>query len=364
MATTLNQTQSNTAMIDTTKGLARQAIEYGLMNLIGGNEVFINTLDKPLKTNQDLNDFLKSVSENLPDLKDLPMEAMQTIIKMALFDRYKDEARQRIELNKIDYIRERDNFIATASKTSSRHTQIAYKNAMIKLELFCNTIGIRPLELTPAQADDFINNLRQLYSPATVRQIVAGCSTFYSYIERRYNCTGKLTFLNSFRGTRQRPAQRPSNARTFQVPTEAEVNTIIDNLPKPMATIAYISAHKGLRAGAYENLKIWGTRFSTISKGKEYKGEFTQDILDKINELPKDAIKKDANFIHSNFIYHTKKLYKQGKISAVFSIHDLRHFFAINEYKRDKDIYKLQKELNHASISITERYLKGLNLID
>ena len=47
---------------------------------------------------------------------------------------------------------------------------------------------------------------------------------------------------------------------------------------------------------------------------------------------------------------------------AAYSAHDFRHYFAVSEYLKDKDIYKLSKLLDHSNISVTEGYLKGLKI--
>jgi integrase/recombinase XerD len=56
------------------------------------------------------------------------------------------------------------------------------------------------------------------------------------------------------------------------------------------------------------------------------------------------------------------RLQKEGKINAAYSAHDFRHYFAVSEYQKDKDIYKLSKLLDHTNISITETYLKSLKI--
>jgi len=40
----------------------------------------------------------------------------------------------------------------------------------------------------------------------------------------------------------------------------------------------------------------------------------------------------------------------------------LRHFYALTEYTKTKDIYNVSKLLGHASIAITEVYLRGLKV--
>jgi integrase len=57
-------------------------------------------------------------------------------------------------------------------------------------------------------------------------------------------------------------------------------------------------------------------------------------------------------------------LHKTGKVQAVYSCHDLRHFYAVTEYRKDKDIHRVSKLLGHASILVTENYLKGLGEVE
>ena len=57
-------------------------------------------------------------------------------------------------------------------------------------------------------------------------------------------------------------------------------------------------------------------------------------------------------------------LHKAGKVQAAYSAHDLRHFYAVTEYKADKDIHRVSKLLGHASIQVTENYLRSLGEID
>jgi integrase len=50
----------------------------------------------------------------------------------------------------------------------------------------------------------------------------------------------------------------------------------------------------------------------------------------------------------------TAKLAEAGAISAAYSAHDLRHLYAVIEYRKDRDIYRKSKLLGHASIQVTE----------
>ena len=62
--------------------------------------------------------------------------------------------------------------------------------------------------------------------------------------------------------------------------------------------------------------------------------------------------------------YEIGKAYKAGKIRFPFSPHKLRHFYAVNEYRKTGDIRRVSKLLGHSGIAITERYLRGIGEID
>jgi site-specific recombinase XerD len=52
----------------------------------------------------------------------------------------------------------------------------------------------------------------------------------------------------------------------------------------------------------------------------------------------------------------------RGKLKAKYSVHDLRHAFAVTLYGQTHDIYQVKQALGHASVSVTEGYLRSLGL--
>lgn len=44
--------------------------------------------------------------------------------------------------------------------------------------------------------------------------------------------------------------------------------------------------------------------------------------------------------------------------------HDLRHAFAVPFYQETGDVYAVRKALGHASVGVTERYLRSMDLLD
>ena len=134
-----------------------------------------------------------------------------------------------------------------------------------------------------------------------------------------------------------------------------------------LSLIVSIMTYRGLRIGAFKSLSIRGENFKAVSKGKEYKGTFGPEIIARITELklplPSPFADIDTVSLKSKVKYEVEKMYLAGKIKAPYSAHDFRHYFAATEYQKDHDIYRVSKLLNHASIAVTETYLKSINVI-
>jgi integrase len=211
--------------------------------------------------------------------------------------------------------------------------------------------------MTYAQADDFIYQLTG--APKSIRLKIAAISSFYSFLERRHTAV-----KNPIRGTKARPKDK--TIKELEIPTDDEMPIILDSLPEYEKIAVFIMSSRGLRIGALSKLKIWGNAFSSVSKGKDINGTFTDDIMNMIktsnlnNKVPFGDC--TTNALKIRIIRATKKLYKDGKINAPYSAHDFRHYYAISNYKQDKDIYKLSKLLDHANIGTTENYLKSLKI--
>lgn len=266
-------------------------------------------------------------------------------------------------------------------------TKDAYRRAIERLEKYASELdngkGKSIAALSCKEADDFINSLKKddcgAYSKtgeratASIRRDIAAVSSFYTFLERRHE-----NLRNPFRGTRERPQKKA--AKVGKYPTKAEVDIILKELPPKLKAAVFIMANRGLRIGALPNLKIKDNVFITESKGKEIKGIFDESIL---KEIQKAGLSKSRPFeylkeplengkarktspeqcLKMQIQNYCTRLYKAGKIQAVYSAHDFRHFYAVHEYEKDKDIYRVSKLLNHSSIQITETYLKGLNVI-
>jgi len=262
----------------------------------------------------------------------------------------------------IDYSAEREMFLNNAGRTDSKHTRRGYRSALARLEAYAERAHISPLELTPARADDFIYSIKGNGAAASVRRDIAACSSFFTWLERRHE-----GIKNPFRGTKARPAQKTE--KDLVIATAAEVKKIITNLPAYEAAAVSVMAFRGLRIGALPGMEINGNRFKTRSKGKDISGELPGNVLAAIKAAnPEDKKRPFAGItgeaLAKRIEYHIGKLHKAGKIKAEYNCHSFRHFFAVTEWGKDKDIKRIQKLLSHSGIQVTDRYLRSLGIRD
>ncbi|NLG05533.1 MAG: site-specific integrase, partial [Clostridia bacterium] len=296
------------------------------------------------------------------------------------------------KIAKLNYSDLKATFLTNAK---SVHTREAYILALSRLEMYLNMLGKSFAEISTLEADKFIqshflskplkkgglNMMAPDRASASIRRDASCIGAFYSFVQRISN----NEFANPFRGTRAKPVLQP--VKELCVPSKEEISTILasKDVPRELRAAIAIMAYRGVRVGGLPSMNIDYTNqsFNTTSKGKLHNGFLTDSetvgntpVLKFFNVF--EGKKKPFNSLTSPQIkmqvkYWMDKLHQKGVISSCYSCHDFRHHFAVAQYRGDYadanrggnkgDIYKLQKMLNHSSISITETYLKTLNLI-
>jgi site-specific recombinase XerD len=303
---------------------------------------------------------VKKLAHEAPTLADLPEEALQRLAEVVVAEELRDELKKAARLERIDLQAERTAYLQSM-KRGSPHTARSYTAALDAIAVWCARHGIFMLELSPAGADDFIESMKaDGFSPATVRVRVAACSAFYTWMERRH-----AEVRSPFRGTRARPKRKPM--RTLAVPTAEEIETIIETAGPTLLGAAIRTMHMlGVRVGALPSLTIHGDKYATESKGKTITGPISDELKDALSSAdlsartPLCAVTADA--LAHRFTYLCARLHDEGKIAAVYSPHDIRHAFAARLYKSTHDIYAVKTALAHASVTVTETYLRSLGI--
>ena len=309
------------------------------------------------------------IAREAPTLASLSQEQLEQIARLVMTQRLVDELKVAVNLAAIDYHAEKRTFLENAGRTNSVHTRTGYSAALGRLEAWTARQGIAPLELTPALADDWIYSLKaEGRAAASVRLDTAAASSFFTFLHRRYTAID-----NPFRGTKARPAKKA--VRETAIPDVKEVKALIAALPPMEAAAASVMVYRGLRAGSLPTLSIAGGRFTAHSKGKAIAGELPAAAMKAIKAaaLPLRApfaaperykATNWTNTLEKRITAKTKELHHAGKLKAAYSCHDLRHFYAVTDYRKNHDIHRLCKLLDHASIQVTETYLKGLGEVD
>jgi site-specific recombinase XerC len=303
------------------------------------------------------------IKREAPGLADLAPDQLEMIAKLVMTQRLAAELNTAVDLAGEDWQKERDTFLSDAK---SQHTRRAYAAAMGRLETWAGREGLNPLNLTAAHADQFIRSLKEEgRAPASTRRDIAAVSAFYTWLERYHSA-----IKNPVRGTRIRPPNE--NKKEAVIPSAKDYKTIAVNVPPVERAILAALALRGLRAGALPTLELKTGKYHGKSKGKaltegETKGiTFPAAVTDAIKAAGLDLKKPfawiNANAIERRINYHIGKLHQAGKIKAPYSCHDFRHYFAITEYRKDKDILRVSRLLNHSNISITQKYLRSLGV--
>jgi len=309
--------------------------------------------EKRLTTNNNtVENMVLQISKNSPTLYDLTEDQLRKLAEIVVTQNLTEELNLKSKLANINYKMERDIFLLQVSMTGSESTQYSYYRSLKLLENYTKKNGFNILQISPKQIDDFIYGISG--SSNTKNLIISGISSFYSYMERRYS-----VIRNPVRGTKSRPKKK--TVKEIEVPDEMEVFTILNSLPELEKMVVSIMCYRGLRIGSLKNMKITGNRYKTVSKGKQIYGEFPIEVITNINN--KITFENmTTNSLKLRIYRQTMKLYKEGKIRSAYSCHDFRHFFAVTEYLKDKDIYRVSKLLDHCNISITESYLRSLKI--
>jgi site-specific recombinase XerD len=303
---------------------------------------------------------VEHITQDAPRLADLGEEQLEQLARVVVAETLKDELRQAADLEKIPYAKERETYLERAGRAGSKHTRLAYRAALDRLEAWCAPKGLSPLELTPSLADDWIESMKaEGLAPSSVHLMVAASSSFWTWLERRHR-----ELHNPFRGTRSRPLKTP--ARRLEVPSEGEVKLIEKAADGWLRAAVVVMARTGLRAGALPSLSITGGHFTCMSKGREQAGLIPEAARKAIQRaglpLRSPFEGKKVNKIEDALKYLTKKLEGQGRIRGAYSAHDMRHAFSVRLYRQTHDVYALKSALGHANVAVTEAYLRSLGL--
>jgi len=307
------------------------------------------------QNNAIVDEIARRIAQEAPTLADLGTAELKKIARAVVFDELKDDLRRKADAARIDYAKEKAVYLKNACR--SEGTARVYALSLSRLDDWCRKNERVPMELTPRDADDFIYALAaEGRSAASVRLDVSAASAFFTWMERRHK-----SIRNPFRGTRARPKREAR--KILAIPSAEEMGIIENAFSEKTAAAVFVMARVGLRVGALPSLVVRDGRFTCVTKGKEFRGILPPEVLKALKKYGARPFEdRTAGGIAESVKYGIKRLFKDGKIAARYSPHDFRHYFAVEEYRKDRDIFRVSQLLGHSNIAITQTYLRGLGI--
>ncbi len=291
--------------------------------------------------------------------KKFGVEILKEIVKEEMINGAKKE----IEKNSFDFEKISNDFLYSYK---SINTIKAYEKALKIFKDYADKKGIHILDFKAKQIDNFLIYLKDIeVSTNSKRLIIAGISKFFSQLVR-----WEFIEYNYFKGAK---IPKYETKRELRIPSDDDIIKLFDILETyknakgrgavkmrnnyfKLKTLLELFIRTGLRVGAIKTIKIKQNNIiSGYSKGKKFELRINKELTSKLKKLELSKITE------LQIQKSIEKLCKRAGTN-IFSPHDFRHYFAVEEYKKNKDIYKLKKLLNHSNISITENYLKALNI--
>lgn len=273
----------------------------------------------------------------------------------------------------------------------SEQTRRAYARAIKIFETFCGLEGIEPTALKYADAVKFTQSAALIQkegnagprAPESIRRDIAAVSAFYTELYK----LSESKIINPFIRIGKKPQRQKTHIK--DVPTAKELKAILANTDGIIKAAIFAMSKRGFRIGALKGLHLQTrngkTTFETITKGKAQNGTIAADIVETITAAGLPKIEPFAGISTATLTmrieraldrlaergiipgYETTLIINgkpQARTCSKFSCHSFRHFYATAEYKKNGDIERLRKLLNHADIGTTQIYLQSLGLID
>jgi len=316
---------------------------------------------------------------NQPALEDLSVTELALVANSVLTDNLKSKIEKEVAKARIDVDRLKADWLGSFDSYSTR------RSFRLHLDYFLTWLGeTSVLEVNHRDADEYLRYLKNVkikgrskrdkkLSISSIRQRMAAPSSFFSKLVR-----WQFIEANPFWGC-SLPKIHPQTKKVSAVPTEWQLNQLekycLKVLKAPIkgrgiqrkikgwqiALAALRTLREtGLRIGALSSLDIDKKRFYTAdTKGVKAEGRISKELLKSFSEMNLDRRKPFRNYTGFPMWFHNVK--KDFKFT--FSIHGIRHLFAIREYKANKDIVRLQRLLGHKSLSATLTYLATLKNI-
>jgi site-specific recombinase XerD len=319
------------------------------------SDIGLNNLNGNLADDIDLKSLTGNLTDGI-DLNNLTKKDLELISKQVLEDSRKKKLK--IELAREKYENEILNFIDGQRNYPKRGR---YRSALQKLKNWSDLHNLDFTRLNRKQCDEFMIYLIGKGIPGNlIYDTFRACSLFYTHLREAFgNESG-----DNFSGFESAPRKRKN---PIVIPSEREIGVLIKEFPPEESAAIAACAFTGLKIGSLpvltkregEDVYEYRTRDGRLSQVKFEK--IIMESIEKADLDPNFPFKNLNVGLAKNMMrYRQQKLLKRGLIENIYSYFDLKHFFSINQYKIDYDIYRISRLLGHASKITTENYFKNL----
>ena len=309
----------------------------------------------------------------------LPEELQKKIQNYACIDILKDQAKEKIKAAE----NQPGACIALfLTSKSSEKTRAVYFQVLTKFIKWQADRGVKHILLTRAEhIDQYIFELKNNgMKNNTVRKYIACLSSFFKTMRRYRKIEVNAAAGATLPKKEYKKSLQPDGSNKTPIMNSKEYAEILKAIEaekkhagrKPREKSARLRAAKMLPA-----VKILGEHglriaaLKTLTVNADHKGYYETKggkagvITLRDNNLQGKPFKSLPVISLQKYIERiTSKLFKAGVIRHTYTAHDFRHYFAASFYSGSKDIVKLSRLLNHASIQTTDIYLQSISAKD
>jgi site-specific recombinase XerD len=211
-------------------------------------------------------------------LENLSKEQLETIGKLVITQRLTRQMDTAVNLAEIDLQIELSVFLSSCGRVGSKHTQRAYKTALLRLQNWCALHNLKLLALTPKQADEYALSLKDAgLAPNSIRLNISAISSFFEAEVRWHE-----TLHNPFHGTKLKPLGQPK--KIIEIPSNDEVERMLTVASPELKAILSCMIFRGLRASGVATLHLRGNHFTAYSKGKMIQGLLPGEAITAVKQ--------------------------------------------------------------------------------
>lgn len=316
----------------------------------------MNLINKQFNVNQTLKTMKHNGLNYLSYFNQLNQNNKNLINRWAFFNNVMDDVKTKQRHDLINIEREFNNFLLNKKQETKNNYRSAY-NTLLEFKGNNDLLSINR-----AEAERFLHyliNTKKLANNSVRTRIIA-LKSFYEYLATIYK-----GISNPWRYLKI-PRMVKKHEGTSHFLTKADILTINDALldlkTDTLLKAVYLCLAHGLRWAECSNIKgnknelVWIAKRSKLRSVKPTRADIEMFKLTDNNM-------KQLIPSFKSYVYQRNKLTRiisKLDLSYKPTPHDFRHYFAIQLYKKTKDVLLVSQALGHSNIATTDIYLQSL----